>query len=273
MRLHDSWIERLEYLRDLGGLMSCSADGTLQFADLGRGTCTVRNRLANPSDKPISCFAWCPSHAMVATCGVERHIHWWSPSITRPVVTLYGHAAAVTQVALDEGNHQLISRSVDEVVRVWDVRTHRCVQVIDPGKGTSAAVLVHDPLNQCLLTADRAPVAHQSIFAKSDAHADPSDPAAEAAEESTPPDSSSLVGAICNSNFNLLLSVDEDSTVNTWHLGTGDVCFRFNAREEKIGGDAAKTTAIAFDDSGRRLLTGAQDGRVRVFNFSSGQCL
>ena len=51
--------------------MSCSADGTLLLADLGRGTCTVRNRLTNPSEKPISCFAWCPSHAMVATCGVE----------------------------------------------------------------------------------------------------------------------------------------------------------------------------------------------------------
>ena len=34
-----------------------------------------------------------------------------------------------------------------------------------------------------------------------------------------------------------------------------------------------KVTALAFDASGRRLLTGAQDGLVRVWNFSSGQCL
>ena len=32
-------------------------------------------------------------------------------------------------------------------------------------------------------------------------------------------------------------------------------------------------TALAFDASGRRLLTGGQDGVVRVWNFSSGQCL
>ena len=43
-------------------------------------------------------YACASQHAMVATCGVERHIDWWSPSISRPVVTLYGHAAAVTQV-------------------------------------------------------------------------------------------------------------------------------------------------------------------------------
>ena len=32
-------------------------------------------------------------------------------------------------------------------------------------------------------------------------------------------------------------------------------------------------TAVAFDHSGRRLLVGRQDGSVRVYNFSSGQCL
>ena len=29
---------------------------------------------------------------------MERHIDWWSPAIPQPVVTLYGHAAAVEQV-------------------------------------------------------------------------------------------------------------------------------------------------------------------------------
>ena len=33
---------------------------------------------------------------------------------------------------MDENNNQLISRSQDAFVRVWDVRTHRCVQVIPP---------------------------------------------------------------------------------------------------------------------------------------------
>ena len=44
------------------------------------------------------------------------------------VVTLYGHAAAVAQVLMDDANHQLLSRDTSGCVRVWDVRTHRCVQ-------------------------------------------------------------------------------------------------------------------------------------------------
>ena len=34
-----------------------------------------------------------------------------------------------------------------------------------------------------------------------------------------------------------------------------------------------KMTAMAFDEAGRRLITGANDGTVRVWNFSNGQCL
>ena len=136
------WVEQLEYLRDAGCLVSCSSDGSLRLSDLNRGACTLRHRLLNPSCKPITSFAWCQTHAMVATCGSERYIHWWSPSITKPVMTLHGHAAPVTQVVVDEVNSQLISRSVDHFVRVWDVRTHRCVQVIEPSKGAVGPTLL-----------------------------------------------------------------------------------------------------------------------------------
>ena len=35
----------------------------------------------------------------------------------------------------------------------------------------------------------------------------------------------------------------------------------------------AKMTAMAFDEAGRRLITGGNDGTVRVWNFSNGQLL
>ena len=113
----------------------------------------ARHRVSNPSGKPIKSFAWCSKHAMVATCGVERHIDWWSPAIPQPVVTLYGHAAAVEQVLMDDTNHQLLSRDTAGCVRVWDVRTHRCVQVIEPTRGQTIALMAHDASNNCLLTA------------------------------------------------------------------------------------------------------------------------
>ena len=63
-----------------------------------------------------------------------------------------------------------------------------------------------------------------------------------------------------------------------WHVGSGASCFRFNvgrAAADSSNSDAplSKTTAVAFDTSGRRLLTGSQDGMVRLWNFSSGEPL
>ena len=83
-------------------LLSCSTDGTLQLHTLTvHGDVKLRHRLASPTGKPITCFAYSVPHASVATCGIERQIHWWSLSIAEPIVTLYGHAAAVVAVTMD----------------------------------------------------------------------------------------------------------------------------------------------------------------------------
>lgn len=137
-------------------------------------------------------------------------------------------------------------------------------------------MLLHDPINQCLLTADKAPVAHFSIFAKKEGEAEGLEPSRSSRGK--------LVGSVCNPNLNLLLAVDEHSNVTTWGLAHGNAAFQFNARvdggerEGRRAGEGheaegGRTTAVAFDESGRRLLTGTADGRVRIFNFSTGSCL
>ena len=102
---------------------------------------------------------------------------------------------------MDEGNHQLLSRSEDGYVRLWDVRTHRCVQVtgpcmcthrcvqvaepctchvsclthlscltqvIEPAKGHRVRLMAHDRLNNCLLTAAETRLTlHPSVFGAS----------------------------------------------------------------------------------------------------------
>lgn len=35
----------------------------------------------------------------------------------------------------------------------------------------------------------------------------------------------------------------------------------------------AAITAMTFDLSGRRLITGAKDGSIKVWNFNNGSCL
>eukprot|EP00955_Chlamydomonas_euryale_P098240 365129-Chlamydomonas_euryale.AAC.11 len=64
------------------------------------------------------------------------------------------------------------------------------------------------------------------------------------------------------------ISGDAAGTISVWHVPTGKLRFRFY---EAHG--AQRLTALAFDPTRRRLLTGADDGAVKVWNFNSGSCI
>ena len=64
-----------------------------------------------------------------------------------------------------------------------------------------------------------------------------------------------------------MVSGDESAQVCVWDVETGDMVFHFADLH------SAKMTAMAFDEAGRRLITGGNDGTVRVWNFSNGQLL
>jgi hypothetical protein len=75
VRLHDGWIEKIELIRDAGGLLSCSADGTLKLHALGvHGDLKLRHVLQSPTNKAIVCFAYSAPNAAIATCGIERQV-------------------------------------------------------------------------------------------------------------------------------------------------------------------------------------------------------
>lgn len=107
-RVHDGCVERLGWVSELNGMLSCSADGTLKLSDLGDNTIRPRNVLRSPAGQPISSFVWCAAQALVATCSrCERLIHLWSPSVASPVASLVGHAAAIAQIELDDRSNQV----------------------------------------------------------------------------------------------------------------------------------------------------------------------
>ena len=64
VQLHSDWIEKMSLSKEAGGLLSCSADGTLQLHTLTvHGELRLRHKLHSPSGKPITCFAYSVPHA------------------------------------------------------------------------------------------------------------------------------------------------------------------------------------------------------------------
>ncbi len=68
--------------------------------------------------------------------------------------------------------------------------------------------------------------------------------------------------------FVQVVSACHGSVVSVWDLDTGEKIIQFS----KCHGNV-EITAMAFDSTGRRLITGARDGSIKLWNFNNGACL
>lgn len=65
-----------------------------------------------------------------------------------------------------------------------------------------------------------------------------------------------------------VVSACHDSVVCVWSLETGEKIIQFSNAH-----GSSEITAMRFDPSKRRLITGGRDGTVRIWNFNNGCCL
>ncbi|RMX44515.1 hypothetical protein pdam_00006041, partial [Pocillopora damicornis] len=77
-----------------------------------------------------------------------------------------------------------------------------------------------------------------------------------------------LCAAIYNDLFDQVVSACHDSVVCVWSLETGEKIIQFSNAH-----GSSEITAMRFDPSKRRLITGGRDGTVRIWNFNNGCCL
>lgn len=153
-----------------------------------------------------------------------------------------------------------MSLAQDGEVRFWDIITYAQLQIIKPAHVMEAIASVRfNPHHQALVTTTNRlglwqhprkvatdEVLHATLLAPS-GHRHP------------------LVSVLYSFQFYLVVSGDESGTICVWDVRTGVQVFRF-----ELGSGLA---SMALDSSGRKLLTGAVDGTVTLWNFSSGQRL
>jgi hypothetical protein len=129
VKTHKDRVNKMAYCSELMLLLSASADGTIAMTDLDMPT-RARTVLSGQHKKGVNSFCYIPSLNYLATVGLERHINLWNPNIpTRPIFQLSGHKGSICDVLVDPDDSQLFSLCVDKTVKVWDLRTNRCLQV------------------------------------------------------------------------------------------------------------------------------------------------
>jgi U3 small nucleolar RNA-associated protein 7 len=69
-----------------------------------------------------------PSNAVMVTGHPNGTVAMWSPNEKEPLVTMLAHPSTVKGVAVDEAGRYLATSGVDRTLRIWDIRTYKCLQ-------------------------------------------------------------------------------------------------------------------------------------------------
>ncbi|WIA32779.1 hypothetical protein OEZ86_005963 [Tetradesmus obliquus] len=250
---HHDWVVGLTPLPQLSSLLAASLDKQLTMTDLER---RIAVKTLSGHEKAVTCCAWSGMYKMAISGGADRLLVLWNPFSSRPLGQLAGHVAPLVAVAVNEREHQVISAAADKTIKVWDLRNQRCLQTLQDRATHSPedtlTALAYSPSRKLLVSAAYSLRAWPLTdgAAGGCGHRDPV----------------SWVGF--NPMFCEAVSTDHAGTVCVWHVASGKLRFAFANTH-----GSCRISAATFDSNHRRLITGAEDGSVKVWNFSSGALL
>jgi len=251
--LHSDWVTKIHMISESTSLnmISSAMDSTIKLVDMERKK--VKWTITGHT-RGVNTFDICHSFNFIASCGVERDILLWNPFTGRALGSLQGHTAPVQKVVVNEDDNQLISLSVDKVIKVWDVRTNKCFQTIvdkaDYWPENRITEIMYSPAKKAIVAGAVRP--KQWIRARR-VQAVAREP---------------VCAALFNPNFRQVVTSDTGGTINVHSLETGAQVFSFSDTHK-----GSTISSMCFDSTMRRLITAAQDGSCSMWNFNNGQCL
>ena len=291
---HTDHVMKVEFIPDLGCLVTASLDSNINVIDLERRRL---KRHFTQHKKAVYSFVWCKHAKVIASCGLERMILLWSPYSRHSIAQLQGHSSSIRSLIVNDDYKQLISLSTGGVIKVWDVRNLRCVQTIGNEDQVSSGAraigaVQYVAKHRYLVGATNKLVIWQpaqQFQVQDSSHNHP------------------VTAALYNASFHQVVSADQNADLSIWNVETGHIISKFRlhhgdqknkaavatsavasiprrrviTRDQNSGvegiddADAGQgaITAMCFDDGGRRLITGSHDGSdVKIWNFSNG-CL
>eukprot|EP01062_Namystynia_karyoxenos_P076890 TRINITY_DN7625_c0_g1_i1.p1 TRINITY_DN7625_c0_g1~~TRINITY_DN7625_c0_g1_i1.p1 ORF type:complete len:1468 (+),score=290.56 TRINITY_DN7625_c0_g1_i1:143-4546(+) len=271
--LHRAPVARICTAKFVDGVITAGWDHHIKIVSLERGKITRTLGAVGGHQKSIFALEWSEPHRLLASAGTERHVFIWNPYIAKPMHRLDGHHQPLVSICFNDAQHQLISLSVDKILKVWDLRTLKCLQTICE----DATHTPEDTLSCLTFDARRGAIACASsrptIFpVRSTLSSFPAEPLYRGHHHP-------VATAIYNPKFQQIISAD-NSRIILWDATQGERLSHFDC--SLAGGpmdmgasedaSAACVTALDLDQNGRRLLVTAHSC-INCFNFASGQLL
>ncbi len=262
-KLHNDWVCQVKYCPSVSYIMSSSCDenSSLYLADLH----THKLDSVMKVTKGVISFDYCNEWNIIGTGGLDAIVRYWNPYVTRkPIATLRGHSSAVMNIAINSAQGLVLSLSKDFELRVWSIEHQLCVQncrrcqLLLPHP--PAAFYLHQRTGSILVATNEIAILESSQCEEQVSRG--------ALRGEITSHEKPLCAALYNENFNQVVSGCHGSVVSVWDIDTGEKTIEFSCCHSVM-----EITAMAFDPTGRRLITGSSDGSIKIWNFNNGACL
>eukprot|EP01062_Namystynia_karyoxenos_P023059 TRINITY_DN18874_c3_g2_i1.p1 TRINITY_DN18874_c3_g2~~TRINITY_DN18874_c3_g2_i1.p1 ORF type:complete len:1422 (+),score=405.98 TRINITY_DN18874_c3_g2_i1:126-4268(+) len=263
--IHSQCISQVRFSPYLTGVITSSWDSTLKVFNVEKQKEAQTFGGPNGHQKAVCSFDWCDGMQILASCGSERRVYMWNPFLSQPVFKLDGHQQSLVDVCLNSDNRQLITLSEDKVIKVWDVRTFRCLQTITDSTNyhpdNFLSAMAFDAGRNRVLTASTYPCAWLRARVSS----------------AFPPNYTGHTRPILQILYNVKLrqvvTADREQ-VTAWDLDSGQKVSQFRPAKQmqqsllRVG---TAITRIALDHRQTRLITATEHATVVVWNLRNFQ--
>ena len=166
---------------------------------------------------------------------------------------LEGHINYISSISLDSYGSHLVSGSLDNTIRVWDIVSGQCLKILNGHRKCVSSIVLNADSSQIVSGSyDRTiriwDFSSGECLRTLQGHED------------------SVSAIALSSNGKHLFSGSWDKTIRIWDILTGECLRTLQGHEDSV-------SAMALSSDGKHIFSGSWDKTIRIWDISTGECV